>query len=195
MVKNGGITIPAEFGDLNLFKDFEEWWRHPDFGFELFCEPFMGDSIKVLSEPPEKIEEDNILLSVNLNSDKEKLEQIFSKIMRQKHVSDEYQSKARFHPSREMKNLKIDVGAKQRAKKGEVLKHNRKNKLYLARRAYELSKSMTEEQVANKLELFPYANTVKNRESAIRTVSRYKKFVRDAFKAIESGTFPDIPKK
>ena len=181
LAQRNGRNIPPEFGDLNSFNGFEEWWRHPDYGFELFCEPYMDEGVKLLSEPPEIIEPDNILVSVNLNADREKLEQLFSKILKQKNISEEYSSMARFQPSRDMKYFKIDF------------RNNKNNKLRLAREAWVLSQSMTEERVAHELRLFPYRNTQTEgdqRLSGIRTVSRYKNFVRRAFKSIEQGSFP-----
>jgi len=32
-------NYPDEFGNLEEFSDFESWWKHPEYGFELFCEP------------------------------------------------------------------------------------------------------------------------------------------------------------
>ena len=37
-----GMPIPVEFGPIDQFEDFESWWRHEQYGFELF---YVGNSV------------------------------------------------------------------------------------------------------------------------------------------------------
>jgi len=178
LAQGSGRNIPREFGDLRRFDTFEEWWRHPDYGFELFCEPYMDEGARVLPEPPARIEQDNILITINLNADREKLIQIISKLLKENHVSEEYSSLARYQPSKDMKYLKPD-------------------KLKSYRRTWLLTESgMRHEDIVKKLKLLPDKVSPDNpiyedlMKSALRKVSRHKRSVNDTLSHIERGTFP-----
>lgn len=176
---HGGV-IPKEFGKLVDIDDFEDWWKDPDYGFELFCEPYMDEALRLLDEPPKCIEPDNILVSINLNVDRDKLVQLFTKLLKQNQVSDEYSSLAKFQPSLDMKYLKHE-------------------KLKLFREVWILEKSgMAHKNIVKKLGMIS-KNVAPSSDpdlyqtlmlSALRKVSRYKRAVSLSFKQIEKGTFP-----
>ena len=103
-VQQGG-NIPREFGDLRTFKSFEEWWRHPDYGFELFCEPYER-TVEIVDEI-ETDDDSHIYLKISKRSDKEKLIKEVARLLRDVHIQEEYSSRARFQPSVvSMKNIK-----------------------------------------------------------------------------------------
>lgn len=102
--KQGG-NIPQDFGDLSDFESFEDWWRHPDYGFELFCEPY--EQIVQVIDEVESRDPEFIYLKVSQQSDKEKLIREVARVIRDVHTEKEYSSKARYRPSvLSMKNLK-----------------------------------------------------------------------------------------
>jgi|GEM_PF-662694 len=195
IAQNQNSNSVPDFGNLQNFDKFEDWWRDRNYGFELFCEPYMDNVATILNEAPERIDPDHILLNINLNADRDKIIQIITKLLKQNQVSDEYQSLARFQPSLEMKYLKP-----------EKLKKFRKTWLLI-------ETGISHKEVVNKLNLIPdhlipdksehrkYA--LKSEEtlekeatyerlmlSALRKVSRHKRAVNQILDNIEKGTFP-----
>ena len=100
-----GGNIPREFGDLAAFDSFEAWWRHPEYGFELFCEPYERNV--ELVEEINSTDDGHLYLKISKRSDKEKLIKEVARLLRDVHIQEEYSSRARFQPSVvSMKNLK-----------------------------------------------------------------------------------------
>ena len=64
-----GKKIPKAFGNLKKFDDFEDWWRHPKYGFELFCEKPMGELVQETQPNRSKLQPDELLLKINLKGD------------------------------------------------------------------------------------------------------------------------------
>lgn len=179
LYQSRGGDIPHEFGDLLSFTSFEEWWRHPVYGFELFCEPYMDDIVSVLKEAPDQIEPDHILIDLNINSDQDKLIQLVTReIKKAQKKNTEYQSRARYQPSKPMKYCRAE-------------------KFAAARRTFLLTEQLSShEAVVKRLRLIP-SNIQKGTDTydefmltALRKVSRHKRAVLDTFKNLEKGTFP-----
>jgi len=172
-----GIKIPDQFGDLSQF-DFESWWKHPDYGFELFCEPFM-ELIHVLDSPPESITDGHLLLDINLNADEDKLIDVVTRLIKKRQGKRvEYVSKALFQPSKVMRNLKRD-SLKQRRKAWQHMAGGMKHK-----------------DIVVKLGLIPKSIVVDSdlyetfMLSALRKLSRYKRAFNKSLRNIPQGTFP-----
>jgi len=176
-----GGKLSADFGKLCDFKNFEAWWRHPDYGFELFCEPFIDDLAKVVTDPSKPVEANHILLEIDLNADSDRIISDFKRVLRNQKVSEEYSSKARFQPSKEMKFIKV-------------------RKLRSFRQTFELTEEMKHTEVVEYLNLVPenlkhfqnddpqfYERLL---DSALRKVGRHKKSVLNIFKNLEKGSFP-----
>ena len=105
-------VYPTEFGDLSKFTTFEEWWRHPTFGFELFCEPVEEPPLQEVTSEKFKIElfqlRGGLIVALNLESHPEKIIQAVKSLLRKKQsATPSFASKARFQPSRPMKHIKI----------------------------------------------------------------------------------------
>ncbi len=162
--------VPEEFGDLSSFNSFEEWWRHPDYGFELFCEPVEEPAVKVVAE----IDQDNpeyIFLRVNLNEEPQKLKLLFKGLLK-KHQSNkriQKKSQARFQPSVAQKHMKL--GAWE-----DYLK------MWKLRETGCSRKETYEKHSGEKW--------IDDDEDALRNISRACQRVRKMFKSIERGTFP-----
>lgn len=165
-----GRKLPSAFGNLTGFQTFEEWWRHPEFGFELFCEPFI-DSYAEIVDRKVRLSKDEVLLKVNVNGDTDLILRDIKLALMERMVIGEYQSRARFQPSRTMKYL-------------------RKNTLVLSRRVWELTnEGFTQGDIAEKLDLIN-GDTIEARETAIRKVQRAKARFIKSLKNVENGTFP-----
>ena len=100
---------PKAFGDLSKFKNFEEWWRHPNYGFELFCEPEEEPPVvevehKMFQDSPSKI-----LVSLNLEqSPKKIIHQIRNLLKKKQGVLPEYKSRAKFSPSTDPMRIQVE---------------------------------------------------------------------------------------
>lgn len=105
-------AYPADWGPLREFADFEDWWRHPDYGFELFCEPPEQPAIEVL-QPGTSIgdDDDNLVISINKSADPERVllmvRNLIKKNIRTK--TKEQVSRARYSPSKHGKYIKLKV--------------------------------------------------------------------------------------
>lgn len=102
-----GGRIPRAFGDLQEFKNFEEWWRHPDYGFELFCEPVLLDTVTELTGRKSKAA-NTLNLTVRLDVDPDLVLRDFKNLLHKRAERIDYQSQARFKPSAAMQALKPD---------------------------------------------------------------------------------------
>jgi hypothetical protein len=195
-----GGKIPKEFGNLKKFKNFEEWWRHPKYGFELCCEPPL-ESVAVVLGPKDQIraENDEVLLKINLRCDPDILEAEIKRLVKSLEIGDDYQSRARFQPSRPMQRIRLA----EKDERGATGLGNLKQ----FRETFELTEKMKHRDVAQKLGWlrlqesdFLHQNggnkieTKKDYEKyvkgVLRRIERHRKFVFDAFRSIEKGTFP-----
>jgi hypothetical protein len=162
--------IPKEFGDLSKFKNFEEWWRHPDYGFELFCEPVKPKSLVPVTAIDE-LHKDLLYLKINLNEEPQKLKRLFDSALKrhQKKELPPLVSQARFQPSLSEKNMKF----------------------YAWENYLEIWK--LREQGLSRQEAFEAhykRKWEKDDLDALRNVSRACQRVNEIFKSIENGTFP-----
>lgn len=170
LAKQAGKKVPTEFGSLDKFDIFEEWWRHPDFGFELFCEPYVGNFAEIVNGKALLLP-DEVLLKINVNGDPDLILRDIKSALRSKFDAEEYHSRARFKPSRPMKYL-------------------RKEAVRLSRLVWELT-----EQNQTQAEIVETLNLAKNgsieaHESAVRKVQRAKQRFKSSLQNVGSSTFP-----
>jgi hypothetical protein len=174
-------TLPTEFGDLAVYSDFEEFWRNPKTGFELFCEPVRKNNVEVLESVPVEIQKNHLLLDLDMNTDEDILISNLTKLLKKhKTKNTDYLSQARFQPSKSMKYLKP-------------------KKLEEIRDTYLLVKSgLSHKEVAQKMNFTSKFITLeKDQEvyatmmfSALRRVSRHFKQAKVIIKNVENGTCP-----
>jgi len=211
--RNGGM-IPKAFGDLSKFESFEEWWSHPKYGFELFCEPKHRDLVEVV-DGRAKQESGTALLKVRLNADRELILRDFATLMKKMTEHEEYRSEARFQPSLPQQMIKLK-------KLEEALSAYMLSERMVHRRAIHrlYKKGAGERRKLEKVDCFRRIDTgervhvdgkytrvyrneryrrrqwVPNRaydkwvQKKTRILIRQRRVVKDAFKSIESGTFP-----
>lgn len=100
---------PQDWGPLDSFADFEEWWSHPDYGFELFCEPPERAAVELLAQV-EGVTDDRLLIAVDKHADPEKALLMVRNLLR-KHlkVVPVMESRARYYPSKHAKYIKLNV--------------------------------------------------------------------------------------
>jgi hypothetical protein len=197
--------VPRAFGNLNSFDDFEKWWRDERYGFELFCEPPMKELVTECTTKNTQLKSDEILLKINLKSDLDILQREIMNLLKNKEVIDEYESCARFRPSRSMKHLSIG------ATESDFGDFKRQNKFEQYRTTFLLfERKASYKDVA--LELgwlegdrewyrtqyvhgdgtigligYEYQKYVDNK---VKKVKRHVEQVLKIFKNIEKGTFP-----
>ncbi len=177
IAQNKGMKIPKDFGDLQSV-DFETWWRDERYGFELFCEPVMYP-VNALDDVPSSIEENHLLLDINLNVDQDKLVDVVTRIIKKKQGKRvEYQSKAKFQPSKPQRNLKHDV-----------LNERRKGWLLMDRgvkhRDIVVQLKLISPSIQPDTDLYETFML-----SALRKLSRYKRSFNQSLKQVQAGTFP-----
>ena len=101
---------PADWGPLDQFADFEDWWRHPKYGFELFCEPTEQVPVSVV-ETGVQLPDGNLVVAIDLNADSDKalrmVQNLIKKHLKSKHTSSI--SHARYSPSKHAKYIKLEV--------------------------------------------------------------------------------------
>ena len=173
-----GRSIPAEFGDLTQFKDFEEWWRHEDYGFELFCEQYAEDLVQVVSGDEQALKVNHLRLDINLTGDLDKILALVKSELQRQQVSSNLVSNARFKPALEMKHMKADS-------------------LALGRKVWMLHwQGMRQADIVEQLGIYAKAkdgtekSIWKQMDGGIRKVQRHIKSVEEIFDRIEQGTFP-----
>ena len=99
-----GGRVPRAFGKLG-HREFEDWWRDEKFGFELFCEPVMGNLCEV-EKDGKKRQVNRLLLSIDLVADQDLVLSAFKRALREHSESHDYVSQAKFQPSLPMQQLK-----------------------------------------------------------------------------------------
>ena len=97
---------PKEFGNLDEFDDFEVWWKHPDYGFELFCEPEQREPLEVVKD----IEEEKHIkhLRMDMSGDPVRMRLMFDKFLEKNLIpNNKIVTQSRFHPSKPQKRIKL----------------------------------------------------------------------------------------
>ncbi|WP_150141009.1 hypothetical protein [Candidatus Enterovibrio escicola] len=102
---------PSDWGNLDDF-EFEEWWKHDDYGFELFCEPEEREPLEVVKI----IEDDKHIkhLRIDLTGDPKKLELMFKNFLKKNQQKPDLNSYARYQPLRHQTYLKLKAYARYR---------------------------------------------------------------------------------
>ena len=197
--------MPPDFGWLPDFYDFEEWWRHPDFGFELFCEPYVEDFAKVLNVPLKMVRSDAILLEVSLLGDKDLILRDIKRVLSDVHLPEEYSSRARYRPSVDMKYIKPDKlrAARETFLLTENMKHRRvvrridkipdyAKPVFVRQTVEVFDKKFEKMTTQHRLKKDPArsANFDQWERTKLRKVSRHRRSTLDVFKKLERGVFP-----
>lgn len=102
-------TIPADWGPVHDFHDFEDWWKHPEYGFELFCEPEEKPPIEVLHSGA-LVTDDKLVVAIDKDADAEKAMVMLRNLLnKQLRSQPSQESRARYSPSKQAKYIKVDV--------------------------------------------------------------------------------------
>ena len=102
-------TYPNDWGPLGEFHDFEDWWKHPLYGFELFCEPAEQPAIEVL-DAGATVTDDKLVIAINKQADPEKaLLMVRNLLKKQLRPLKSFESRARYAPSKHAKYIKLNV--------------------------------------------------------------------------------------
>ncbi len=140
-------TYPSGFGNLSKF-NFADWWKHPKYGFELFCEPYIEDCILPVKNATAYLKEErHLLFDVDLDTDIDKLVFKFQNILIKHNAKAYTKSRATFQPSKPMKNIKLyDAEHEHNVKKGLPIR------LSNPRNVYKLTQQgITQTEIAYKL--------------------------------------------
>ncbi len=173
---------PEEFGDLDDF-EFEEWWRHPDYGFELFCEPEEREPLEVVKD----INEDKHIkhLRIDLTGDPSRIRLMFRGFLK-KNIIHNYKvvSRARFQPSKPQAHIKIQPLKNYRDTyiKREILSKSRADVIE-ERMSPQPPYQSREER---KVEIQNYRKD----SERLRSISREVQKAKQIMKNIKRGTFP-----
>jgi len=172
------LSVPKEFGELSLFDDFEDWWRHPNYGFELFCEPAKKTPLSVVTEINNEDNNDVIYLSVDLTAEPQKLKRMFSSFLKRHQPKVKpLKSLGKFQPSLHGKYIRLDA-LKMYLETWKMRESGMtRNDIHTERYGNKTKKSMKE---------FKF-NII---ESDLRVISRQTQRANEIFNNIENGTFP-----
>lgn len=100
---------PDDFGNLSSFSSFEAWWRDPEYGFELFCEPLEPLPVKEIEHSV--LQEENserLIVSIDLNADIKKILFNLENLLKRKKLKTKpFESKARYQPSKPARHVKL----------------------------------------------------------------------------------------
>ncbi len=162
-------SYPTDWGPLDQFDDFEDWWKHPDYGFELFCEPLETPAMEVL-EPGTQVTDDKLHIAIDKDADPEKvLLMVRNLLKRQLKAKQSFESKARYSPSKHAKYIKLDV-------------------LRRYRFAYSLMvEGKTRREIAPELMKFRKSKQLPSMRVITRDLTAAKEILRN----VASGVFPD----
>ncbi len=161
-------VYPADWGNLDQFHDFEDWWKHPQYGFELFCEPVEKPALAVL-EPGAPVTDDSLVLAIDKGADPERALVMVRNLLK-KHLKpiQRQESRARYAPSKHGKYIKLDV-------------------LRRYRFAYTLlQQGKTRKQIAPELMKFRKSKQL----PTLRVVTRDLTAAKQILKGIAEGIFP-----
>lgn len=164
-----GGSIPRPFGNLIKFDTFEEWWRHPDYGFELFCEPFI-ESFANQTNTSRGLKKNETLLKVNLKGDRDMIQRDVKALVEQLIENYDYESAARFQPSSPMRHIQI-------------------NRIRKSREVYELTKEGKKQAEIVSILGLP-EDDLDQLASSLRRVQRYLSAYRKTCERLAAGTFP-----
>jgi hypothetical protein len=145
------------------------------------------------------LKDDETLLKVNLRGDPDILKSELERIVKSLDISDEYQLSARYQPSRPMKRIRLSESGERGA--------TGLGNLTQFRETFLLTEKMKHKDVASHLGWLKIpesdfirrnaGNLVETKKdyekyvkSILRRIERHRKFVLDAFKNVETGTFP-----
>ena len=200
-----GGKLPDDFGWLPDFDDFEQWWRHPDYGFELFCEPYVEDLAKVLGTPPRRVRSDSVLLEVSLLGDKDLILRDIKRALSDVHLPEEYSSKARYQPSLDMKYIKPEKlrAARETFILTEKMKHKKvvrhtnhipdyARPVFVRRPVEVVDRKTGERKVQYRLmkDIPKSADFDQWERTKLRKVSRHRRSTLDIFDNLKRGVFP-----
>ena len=176
------------FGTVNGVK-FEDWWRDPSYGFELFCEPEMTDLVTVV-DGRSKTVPNTITVAVKVNADNELIERAFKALLRTLSPHEEYQSQARFQPSAPMKHLKPEK--LKQAREAYLLSEQTPQKeaikrLYKRGERAELQYDENGKLLVSDPRTVEFQNWEKGK---LRVLSYHRKTVKQIFANLEKGQFP-----
>jgi hypothetical protein len=174
---------PEEFGNLEDFDNFKVWWDHPDYGFELFCEPEQREPLEVVKE----IDEGKHIkhLRIDLTGDPAKIKLNFKRFMDKNLVpNDKLVSQARFQPSKPQSRIKIPPLQRYRETyiQREILGMSRGD--VIEKRMFPQLPTQSREE--RKVEV---RDTRKDKE-LLRSVSREVQKAKMIMKNIKKGIFP-----
>ncbi len=175
--------VPEEFGNLEDFDDFEVWWKHPDYGFELFCEPEQREPIEVVKE----IDLDQHIkhLRIDLTGDPTKIKLMFKRFLDKNIVpNDKLVSRARYQPSKPQARIKIPP--LQRYRESYIMRE-----IEGKSRGDVIEKRMPpqppyQSREERKIQIRDYRKD----EERLRSISREVQKAKQIMKNIKKGTFP-----
>jgi hypothetical protein len=174
---------PEEFGNLEDFDDFEVWWKHPDYGFELFCEPKQREPLEVVNEI---VEEQYIKhLRIDLTGDPSKIKLMFKRFLDKNLVpNDKLVSRARFQPSKPQSRIKIPPLQRYRETyiQREILGMSRGD--VIEKRMSPQPPYQSREE--RKVEIHDYRKD----SERLRSISREVQKAKQIMKNIKKGVFP-----
>ena len=181
--KLSSYGVPEEFGNLEDFDDFEVWWDHPDYGFELFCEPEQREPLEVVKE----IDEGKHIkhLRIDLTGDPAKIKLNFKRFLDKNLVpNDKLVSHARFQPSKPQARIKIPPLQRYRETyiQREMLGMSRGD--VIEKRMGPQPPYQSREE--RKIEIHDYRKD----SERLRSVSREVQKAKQIMKNIKKGTFP-----
>jgi hypothetical protein len=174
---------PKDFGNLDDFDDFEVWWKHPDYGFELFCEPEKREPLEVVNE----IEEEKSIkhLRMDMSGDPVRMKLMFDHFLEKNLIpNNKIVTQSRFHPSKPQKRIKLPPIQRYRD-------------TFIKREIMGMSRGdVIEERMIPKL---PYQSNEERRIQVrdyrkngerLRIISREVQHCKKIMKNVSQGTFP-----
>jgi|SaaInlV_130m_DNA_3_1039695.scaffolds.fasta_scaffold05602_6 hypothetical protein len=182
--KLSSYGVPEEFGNLEDFDDFEVWWKHPDYGFELFCEPEQREPLEVVKE----IESSKHInhLRIDLTGDPSKIKLMFKRFLDKNLVpNNKLVSHARFQPSKPQARIKIPSLQKYRETyiQREILGMSRGDVIEKRMLPPQAPYQSNEER---KIQI----HDIRKDEELLRSISREVQKAKQIMKNIKKGTFP-----
>ncbi len=154
-----GYKIPTEFKDLSSYSNFEQWWRDPTTGAELFLEPFYDRSVLEADCNNYEMEDNKLLVELDLNRSLNQLKLDFRLLLEKHHVTNSYIPRAKFQPSKPMSLIRLFNAEHE---------HNEKRhlpvRLDIPRKVYLLSKKgLTQTEIGYQLRFLEgYASITDN---------------------------------
>jgi len=183
-------TYPKEFGDLSKYEKFDDWWRDPSYGFELFCEP--PDEPVVEEVTGTNAEGNRLIVSIKRDSDPYEVIHHLKKLVEMNvRLPRKDVSHARFTPSKPAKNLMPEKLERYRLVYALKKDHSRLEIAYLLRNRKSSHKN-SREQVRQYFYGIQKSGVDKGspRLPDEREISRDLQKARAILKRVERGVFP-----